>query len=45
MDKTILLQREPILFYAEIPLYESELDDNGTSQLVAKVTCGRKLSS
>lgn len=37
MDKSLLLQREPILFFAEVPLYESELDDNGSSQLVAKV--------
>lgn len=38
IDKSILLQREPILFYAEVPLYESELDDNGSSQLIAKVS-------
>ncbi|KAI8465486.1 MAG: TIP41-domain-containing protein [Monoraphidium minutum] len=37
-DRGLLLSRdEPILFYAEVPLYESELDDNGSSQLVAKV--------
>jgi type 2A phosphatase activator TIP41 len=28
---------EPILFYAEVPLYESELDDNGACSCVVKV--------
>lgn len=37
MDKAILLEREPILFFADVPLYESELDDNGSSQLSTKV--------
>lgn len=37
MDKSLLMRREPILYYAEIPLYESELDDNGASQLCVKV--------
>lgn len=37
MDKSQLLAREPILFFADIPLYESELDDNGASQLSVKV--------
>jgi type 2A phosphatase activator TIP41 len=37
-DRALLMSRdEPILFFAEVPLYESELDDNGCSQLVAKV--------
>jgi hypothetical protein len=36
MDKAILLEREPILFFADVPLYESELDDNGSSQLSTK---------
>lgn len=37
-NRALLLSRdEPILFFAEVPLYESELDDNGCSQLVAKV--------
>lgn len=31
------MARDPILFYDEIPLYESELDDNGVSQLSVKV--------
>ena len=33
------MARDPILFYDEIPLYESELDDNGVSQLLVKVPC------
>ena len=34
----MLMARDPILFYDEIPLYESELDDNGASQLLVKVS-------
>lgn len=37
LDMTLLTARDPIQFYAEVPLYESELDDNGTSQLSVKV--------
>ena len=38
IDRTMLMsQDEPILFYADIPLYESELDDNGVSQLGVKI--------
>ena len=37
LDKGMLMARDPILFYDEIPLYESELDDNGVSQLLVKV--------
>ena len=37
LDKSLLLARDPILFYDEVPLYESELDDNGASQLHVKV--------
>lgn len=37
LDKSMLMARDPILFYDEIPLYESELDDNGVSQLLVKV--------
>lgn len=37
VDKSLLLQRDPILFFDEVPLYESELDDNGASQLSVKV--------
>lgn len=42
IDRTLLLSRDPILFYDELTLYESELDDNGTMSLTAKVhiTCG-----
>jgi type 2A phosphatase activator TIP41 len=40
-----LTRPDPILFYAEIPLFESELDDNGSSSLlvriVSRVDCGR----
>jgi len=37
IDRTLLLARDPILFYDELTLYESELDDNGTMSLTAKV--------
>lgn len=37
MDKSILMQRDPIMFFADIPLYESELDDCGASELSVKV--------
>ena len=40
IDKGLLLSRDPILFYDEVPLYESELDDNGVSSLTVKVTQG-----
>lgn len=33
----MLMARDPILFFDEVPLYESELDDNGVSQLRVKV--------
>ena len=36
LDKALLLARDPILFYDEVLLYESELDDNGASQLCVK---------
>lgn len=36
IDKSLLLARDPILFYDEVPLYESELDDNGVSQCIVK---------
>ena len=36
MDRSMLMARDPILFWDEIPLYESELDDNGVSQLRVK---------
>lgn len=37
MDRGMLTARDPILFFDEVPLYESELDDNGVSQLRVKV--------
>ncbi|GAB4815558.1 hypothetical protein N2152v2_002604 [Parachlorella kessleri] len=37
MDRGLLMSRDPILFFAEIPLYESELEDHGASQLSVKV--------
>ena len=36
-DRTLLTNRDPILFYDEILLYESELEDNGISQLSVKI--------
>lgn len=39
MDRSMLMARDPILFFDEVPLYESELDDNGVSQLRVKVVC------
>lgn len=39
IDRSMLMSKdEPILFYAEVPLYESELDDNGVCQLTVKVS-------
>lgn len=38
MDRSMLMARDPILFWDEVPLYESELDDNGVSQLRVKVS-------
>ena len=42
IDRTLLLSRDPSLFYDELTLDESELDDTGTMSLTAKVhiTCG-----
>ena len=34
----MLMARDPILFWDEVALYESELDDNGVSQLRVKVS-------
>jgi type 2A phosphatase activator TIP41 len=36
-DRKALTARDPILMYAELPLYESELEDNGISQLSVKI--------
>lgn len=32
-----LMRQDPILFYAEIPLYEDELHDNGASHLLVRI--------
>lgn len=37
LDRAMLMARDPILLWDEVPLYESELDDNGVSQLRVKV--------
>ncbi|CDZ97280.1 Uncharacterized conserved protein [Phaffia rhodozyma] len=37
IDLELLSRPDPILYYDEIPLFESELDDNGTSTLSARV--------
>jgi hypothetical protein len=37
IDRSLLVARDPILFYNELTLYESELDDNGTMSLTVKV--------
>mmetsp|Transcript_6371 Transcript_6371/g.14150 ORF Transcript_6371/g.14150 Transcript_6371/m.14150 type:complete len:312 (-) Transcript_6371:336-1271(-) len=37
IDRGLLMERDPILFYDEVPLYESDLDDNGVCQLTAKL--------
>jgi len=33
LDRSVLMTRDPILYYCEVPLYESELDDNGVCAL------------
>ncbi|KXS20529.1 TIP41-domain-containing protein [Gonapodya prolifera JEL478] len=37
IDYALLSRRDPILFFDEIPLYEDELSDNGSTALFAKV--------
>ena len=37
MDRALLTSREPILYFDDVPLYESELEDHGTSQIGVKV--------
>jgi type 2A phosphatase activator TIP41 len=32
-----LTRPDPILYYAEIPLFDSELDDNGSSSLLVRI--------
>ena len=42
MDKSLLMERDPILYFDDLPLYESELDDNGVSQLRVKASAARR---
>ena len=37
LDRAMLTERDPILMYDELTLYESELDDNGVAHLGLKV--------
>lgn len=37
MDRGLLLERAPILFAEQVPLYESEMDDNGVSACTVRV--------
>ena len=37
VDRGLLMERDPILFYDEMTLYESELDDNGEMSMSLKV--------
>ena len=37
IDRGMLMARDPILFYDEVELYASDLDDNGAAQLSLKV--------
>ena len=39
-----LTRQDPILFYAEIPLYEDELHDNGASHLLVRIVRGSTYS-
>lgn len=32
-----LARKDPILYYTEVPLFESELDDNGSSRLTVRL--------
>jgi hypothetical protein len=36
-DRELLLERAPILFTAEVPLYESEMDDSGVASCSVRV--------
>lgn len=40
-----LTRQDPILFYAEIPLFEDELHDNGASHLLTRIVSLRSSSS
>lgn len=33
MSRGLLMSRDPILYFDEVPLYESELEDNGASHV------------
>ena len=37
VDRQALMERDPILFFDELTLYESELDDNGESSVTVKI--------
>uniref|UniRef100_A0A7S0RYW5 TIP41-like protein n=1 Tax=Chlamydomonas leiostraca TaxID=1034604 RepID=A0A7S0RYW5_9CHLO len=37
IDRALLMERDPILFFDEVVLYESDLDDNGVAQMSAKL--------
>lgn len=37
VDRGLLMERDPILFFDELTLYESELDDNGVMSMSVKV--------
>ena len=43
VDVAELSKKDPILFYAEIPLYEDELHDNGTSLLTVRVVSASEI--
>lgn len=40
IPRALLTSRDPILFYDELPLYESELDDHGSSHVTLKARMG-----
>ena len=40
-----LSRQDPILFYAEIPLFEDELHDNGASHLLVRIVSSNSLVS
>lgn len=37
MNRALLTSRDPILLFADLPLFESELEDHGASQVSVKV--------
>lgn len=37
MDRALLTSRDPILYYDDVPLYESELEDHGEASVGVKV--------